>query len=96
VRGPVYVPSLNHGVGFHGREDRGLVAVLFDIRQGSAPDTHGLRGENGGFQRLQVNYDWTDSVEVTAGIINYMSGDKLRFQGIDDNDRLFAKVEYRF
>lgn len=58
--------------------------------------THGLRGENGGFQRLRVSYDWTDSVEVTAGIINYMSGDKLRFQGIDDNDRLFAKVEYRF
>jgi len=58
--------------------------------------THGLRGGNGSFQRLQIAYDWTDSVEVTAGIVNYMSGDKLRFQGIDDNDRLFAKVEYRF
>jgi hypothetical protein len=58
--------------------------------------THGLSGENGGFQRLQVTYDWTDSVEITAGITNYMSGDKLRFQGIADNDRLFAKVEYRF
>ena len=58
--------------------------------------THGLHAENGGFQRLQVTYDWTDSVEVTAGIINYMSGDKLLFQGIGDNDRLFAKVEYRF
>ena len=58
--------------------------------------THGLRGENGGFQRAQIAYDWTDSVELTAGIINYMSGDKRPFQGIDDNDRLFAKVEYRF
>jgi hypothetical protein len=58
--------------------------------------THGLRAENGGFQRLQVTYDWTDSVEVTAGIINYMSGDKLRFQGIADNDRLFARVRYQF
>jgi hypothetical protein len=58
--------------------------------------THGLRGENGGFQRLQIAYDWTDSVELTAGIINYMQGDKLRFQGMEDNDRLFARVEYRF
>ena len=58
--------------------------------------THGLRGENGGFQRLQIAYDWTDSVEITAGIINYMSGDKLRFRDIDDNDRLFAKIEYQF
>lgn len=74
----------------------GLVAVLFDILQGCAPDTHGLRGENGSFKRLQVVYDWAHSVEVTVGIINYMSGDKLRFQGIDDNHHLFAKVEYRF
>ena len=58
--------------------------------------THGLRAENGGFQRLEVIYDWSDSVEVSAGVINYMSGDKIPFQGIDDNDRLFAKVEYRF
>lgn len=58
--------------------------------------THGLHGENGGFQRLQLTYDWTDSVEVTAGIINYMSGDKQQFQGIGDNDRLFAGIEYRF
>lgn len=58
--------------------------------------THGLSAENGGFQRLEVTYDWTDSVEVSAGIVNYMSGDKRAFQGVDDNDRLFAKVEYRF
>jgi len=58
--------------------------------------THGLHGENGGFQRLQLTYDWTDSVEVTAGIVNYMSGDKQPFQGIGDNDRVFAGIEYRF
>lgn len=58
--------------------------------------THGLSAENGGFQRLEVTYDWTDSVEVSAGIVNYISGDKRAFQGVDDNDRLFAKVEYRF
>lgn len=58
--------------------------------------THGLSGDNGGFQRLEVTYDWTDSVEVSAGIVNYMSGDKRPFQGIDDNDRLFARIEYRF
>lgn len=58
--------------------------------------THGLKGEGGGFQRLQVTYDWTDSVELSAGIVNYMSGDRLRFQGIGDNDRLFARVRYQF
>jgi hypothetical protein len=58
--------------------------------------THGLRGENGGFQRFQIAYDLTDSLEVTAGIINYMSGDKQRFQGIADNDRLFARIRYQF
>ncbi len=58
--------------------------------------THGLRGENGGFQRFQIAYDWTDSVEVSAGIINFMSGDKASFQGVGDNDRLFAKIEYQF
>ena len=58
--------------------------------------THGLRGENGGFQRFEAIYDWTDSVEVSAGIINFMSGDKQQFSGIGDNDRLFAKIEYHF
>ena len=58
--------------------------------------THGLSAENGGFQRFEITYDWTDSVEVAAGVINYMSGDKIAFQGIGDNDRLFARVEYRF
>lgn len=58
--------------------------------------THGLDGGNGGFQRVELVYDWTDSLEFSAGIINFMSGDKAQFQGMGDNDRLFAKVEYSF
>jgi hypothetical protein len=58
--------------------------------------TFGLDGANGGFQRLQVDYDWSDSVEITAGVINYVSGEKLRFRGVGDNDRAFARLRYSF
>lgn len=58
--------------------------------------TFGLDGKDGGFQRLQVAYDWTDSVEVTLGVINYMSGEKRQFQGVGDNDRVYARIDCRF
>ena len=58
--------------------------------------TFGPLGQNGGLQRLQLSYDWTDSVEFTVGIVNYMSGDDRRFSGVGDNDRLFAEIEYQF
>lgn len=58
--------------------------------------TFGPKGQNGGFQRFQAVYDWTDSVEIMGGVINYMSGDTQRFSGIGGNDRLFARIKYRF
>ena len=58
--------------------------------------TFGPTGANGAFQRLQLGYDWTDSIEVTAGVINYVSGDKRQFRKIGDNDRVFARIAYRF
>lgn len=58
--------------------------------------TFGVTGKYGGFQRLQAVYDWSDSIEIMAGVINYMSGDTQRFSGVGDNDRFFARIRYRF
>ena len=56
----------------------------------------GLTGENGAIQRAQISYDWTDSVDLTAGIVLYRPGEQIPFRGIGDNDRLFLKLDYHF
>lgn len=56
----------------------------------------GQTGEGGGFQRLAADYDLTDSIELTGGIVFYQSGDLRRTMGIEDNDRLFFDVQYNF
>lgn len=62
----------------------------------AAISMHGLRGENGGFQRLEASYDLTDQAKLKLGAVNYVSGNKVFFQNLGDNDRLYAKFEYRF
>ena len=56
----------------------------------------GLKGENGAMQRAQVSYDWTDSVDLTTGVVLYRAGDQAPFRGIGNNDRLFLKLDYHF
>ena len=56
----------------------------------------GLTGENGAIRRLQAVYNWTDSVDLTAGLVLYKSGDQAPFREIDDNDRLFFALDYHF
>ena len=56
----------------------------------------GPTGENGGFQRFTTKYDWTDSIELTGGIVFYQSGDLRRTQGIGRNDRVYFEVQYNF
>jgi len=58
--------------------------------------TFGATGQNGAVQRLQVNYDIADGIEVTGGIINYLSGKKSNFDGIGRNDRVFLEVTAHF
>ena len=57
---------------------------------------YGLAGEDGAFERYQVEYDVRDNVMVKGGVVFYQSGDTVAFQNIGDNDRLFFEVEYRF
>ena len=57
---------------------------------------YGPLGEDGAFQRLQVDYDLRDNLEVTGGIVFYQSGDLPAFRNIGDNDRVFAQLAYHF
>ena len=56
----------------------------------------GPSGEDGGFQRFTAEYDWTDSIELTGGVVFYQSGDLRRTKGIGDNDRVYFEVQYNF
>ena len=56
----------------------------------------GPTGDDGGFQRFTAEYDYTDSIQLTGGIVFYQSGDLRRTRGIEDNDRVFFDVQYNF
>ncbi len=56
----------------------------------------GLLGAEGGFERFQLDYDISDNVTVTGGVVFYESGDYPGFQDIGSNDRLLFELEYRF
>jgi hypothetical protein len=58
--------------------------------------TYGLTGDQGGFQRLQVKYDWTDNLIMTLGAVNYLEGDRIFFRNIGDKDRIFLEFRYHF
>lgn len=56
----------------------------------------GTYGEDGALQRYQLEYELNDDTKVITGVVFYQSGDYLPFRDIDDNDRLFFELEYRF
>ena len=56
----------------------------------------GPTGDDGGFQRFTAEYDWTDSIELTGGIVFYQSGDLRRTKGVGDNDRVYFEIQYNF
>jgi hypothetical protein len=59
-------------------------------------NTFGATGNHGAFQRYTVQYDLTDSIEITGGAVFYHSGDLRRTQSIGSNDRLYFNVQYNF
>ena len=59
-------------------------------------NTFGVTGDDGAFQRFTVEYDYTDSIQITAGAVLYQSGDLRRTQDIGDNDRVYLEVKYNF
>ena len=56
----------------------------------------GSRGRDGSFERFQLDYDLTDSITLTGGVIFYQSGDLGLFSGAGDNDRIFCEIKYSF
>ena len=56
----------------------------------------GADGGDGGLQRFWVEYDMTDAFKVTAGIVDYKSGEMPPYDTIGDNDRIFAECRYSF
>ena len=54
--------------------------------------------EDGGFQRLWMDYKYNDSVSFSGGIVDYIGGDGVIpfYNAISNNDRLFAEVVYSF
>jgi hypothetical protein len=59
-------------------------------------NTFGPSGDDGAIQRFSAEYDYTDSIQLTGGIVFYQSGDLRRTMGIGDNDRVFLDVQYSF
>jgi len=56
----------------------------------------GTGGEDGGFQRLWFEYDLKDDLTVSAGVVDYIGGDKPMLEALSDNDRVFAEIKYSF
>jgi len=56
----------------------------------------GGHGEDGAFERFQLDYDLTDAVTVTGGVIFYQAADQGALSSIEDNDRVFFEFIYEF
>ncbi len=56
----------------------------------------GSFGDDGAFERVQVEYDLTDHVTLSGGVMLYQSGDQGGFSNVEDNDRLFFEYSYAF
>lgn len=55
-----------------------------------------LSDNDGSFARLTTEYELTQTLQLTTGIILYQNGSKTNFRKIGDNDRFFCEVRYAF
>ncbi|MBT7205303.1 MAG: hypothetical protein HN867_17720 [Deltaproteobacteria bacterium] len=53
-------------------------------------------GSSGSSQRIGLDYDWADGLNVGGGILLYHEGDTSYSERITNNDRLFADLKYSF
>jgi len=66
------------------------------IEVGALLNMYGQSWEKGGFMRMWLEYDIMDAVSTSFGFVNYLGGDRPTFEGIKDNDRIFADLTYSF
>lgn len=50
---------------------------------------------DGGYQRAWIEYEISDSVKSTLGIVDYLGGNSF-FDAINDNDMVFGDISYSF
>ena len=53
-------------------------------------------GSSGSSQRIGLDYDWADGLNVGGGILLYHEGDTSYSKRIANNDRLFTDLKYSF
>jgi len=74
--------------------DNATVTYLLSLAGGNGPGD----SFDGGFQRLWLDYKYTDAISLNAGIVDYIGGNGIIpfYRAIEDNDRLFAEIQYSF
>jgi len=56
---------------------------------------YGKRCDEGGYQRVWLEYALVDGVNLSGGVVDYIGGSKL-FDSIENNDMLFMELSYSF
>ena len=74
--------------------DNATANYLISLAGGNGPGD----SFDGGFQRLWIDYKYTDAVTLNAGIVDYIGGDGIIpfYRAIEDNDRVFAEIKNSF
>jgi hypothetical protein len=57
---------------------------------------YGLSGKHGTLQRLSLEYDLNDDMNINIGSCLYQTGKSYIFKKIQDNDRVFLDIQYSF
>ncbi|MBW1815288.1 MAG: hypothetical protein JRJ39_17060, partial [Deltaproteobacteria bacterium] len=57
---------------------------------------YGWKGQDGAVERFWAEYDLTDNIKVTGGVVFFESGELINFRNIGKNDRLFLEIKYSF
>jgi len=56
---------------------------------------YGEKLDEGGFQRAWIKYELAESLNLNAGVVDYIGGSTL-FDSIKNNDMVFADISYSF
>jgi len=56
----------------------------------------GKSGQDGGLNRMSLEYDVMDAFSVTGGAMLYQPGENAYFQSLNENDRIFFEARYSF
>ena len=56
----------------------------------------GKSGQDGGLNRMSLEYDVMDAFSVTGGAMLYQPGGNDYFQSLNENDRIFFEARYSF